>query len=100
MYHLTKGVVAPMGYESAPAHQLTLEGRARLSVTGVENVERFDETGIVLATAAGLLVISGEELHIDRLSIDGGELLVEGRVDSLSYEETESRGGLLQRLFG
>lgn len=89
-----------MGYENATAHQLTLEGRARLSVTGVENVERFDDVGIVLATAAGFLIISGEELHIDRLSLDGGELLVEGRIDSLSYEETESRTGFLRRLFG
>ena len=89
-----------MGYESTMPHQLTLEGRARLSVTGVENVERFDETGIVLVTSAGLLVIGGEELRIGRLSVDGGELLVEGRVDSLSYEEQEIRSGLLRRLFG
>lgn len=89
-----------MSYETVPAHQLTLDGRARLSVTGVENVERFDDVGIVLATAAGLLIISGEELHIDRLSLDGGELLVEGRIDSLSYEEQESRGSFLRRLFG
>lgn len=89
-----------MGYESTAAHQLMLEGRARLSVTGVENVERFDETGIVLVTVAGLLVIGGEELRIGKLSVDGGELFVEGRVDSLSYEDRESGGGLLRRLFG
>lgn len=89
-----------MGYENEAAHRLTLDGRARLSVTGVENVERFDEASIVLVTTAGLLVISGDELHIGRLSIDGGELLVEGRIDSLDYEERQSRGGLLQRLFG
>ncbi len=89
-----------MGYESTAAHQLTLEGRARLSVTGVEHVERFDETGIVLVTAAGLLVIGGADLRIGRLSVDGGDLLVEGRVDSLVYEERESGGGLLRRLFG
>ena len=89
-----------MGYESTMPPQLTLESRTRLSVTGVENVERFDETGIVLVTSAGLLVISGEELRIGKLSVDGGELLVEGRVDSLSYEEREMHGGLLRRLFG
>lgn len=89
-----------MGYESTAAHRLTLEGRTHLSVTGVENVERFDESGIVLVTAAGLLVITGEELRIGKLSVDGGELFVEGRVDSLVYEERESGGGLLRRLFG
>lgn len=89
-----------MGYDNAPVHQLTLDGRARLRVTGVENVERFDDTGIVLVTAEGLLTVGGEELHIGSLSLDGGELLVEGRIDSLSYEEPESRGGLLRRLLG
>ena len=89
-----------MSYESGLPHQLNLEGRKHLSVTGVEHVERFDETGIVLLTAAGVLVIGGEELHIGKLSLDGGELWVEGQIDSLCYEEQESRRGFLQRLFG
>ena len=89
-----------MAYENSMVHRLTLEGRERLSVTGVEHVERFDETGIVLVTAAGILVISGEELHIGKLSLDGGELWVEGKIDSLCYEEQESHRGFLQRLFG
>ena len=89
-----------MAYENSLVHRLTLEGRERLSVTGVEHVERFDETGIVLVTAAGLLEISGEALHIGKLSLDGGELWVEGQIDSLCYEEQESRRGFLQRLFG
>ena len=82
------------------AHQLTLEGRERLTVSGVEDVERFDENAIVMTTAAGTLVISGEGLHIGKLSLDGGELHVDGRIDSLSYEESVRGGGLLSRLFG
>ena len=89
-----------MSYESGLPHQLNLNDRTRLSVTGVEHVERFDETGIVLVTSVGVLVISGEELHIGKLSVDGGELLVEGHIDSLSYEDRDSHRGLLQRLFG
>ena len=49
-------------------HQLTLEGRERLTVSGVEDVERFDESSIVMSTAAGTLVVSGENLHIGKLS--------------------------------
>ena len=86
---------------SAGAHRLELDGRERLTVSGVEDVERFDETGIVLSTSAGVLVITGEELHIGKLSLDGGELHVDGRIDSVSYEDPlVSRGGLLRRLFG
>lgn len=83
------------------AHRLELTGRERLTVSGVEDVERFDETGIVMSTGAGMLVVTGEGLHIGKLSLDGGELHVDGRIDSISYEEGGSeRGGLFQRLFG
>lgn len=82
-------------------HRLELVGREQLTVSGVEDVERFDETGIVMSTAAGILVVTGENLHIGKLSLDGGELHVDGRIDSVSYEDggTE-RGGFFRRLFG
>ena len=83
------------------AHQLTLEGRERLTVSGVEDVERFDENTIVMSTTAGTLVITGENLHIGKLSLDGGELHVVGQIDALSYEDQSyGRSGLLHRLFG
>ncbi|MCI8481393.1 MAG: sporulation protein [Oscillibacter sp.] len=83
------------------AHRLELDGRERLTVSGVEDVERFDETGIVMATSAGLLVVTGEDLHIGKLSLDGGELHVDGRIDSISYEEQGGgRAGWFGRLFG
>ena len=90
-------------YNSMPqtAHRLELTGRELLTVSGVEDVERFDETGIVMSTSAGTLVITGEDLHIGKLSLDGGELRVEGRVDSVSYEDDGAgRGGFFSRLFG
>ena len=82
-------------------HRVELDGRGHLLVSGVEDVERFDETGIVMSTSAGTLIVTGEELHIGQLSLDGGELKVDGRIDSLSYEEPAvARGGLLRRLLG
>ena len=86
---------------TAAEHRLELVGREHLTVTGVEDVERFDETSIVMATSAGLLVVSGDGLHIGKLALDGGELHVDGRIDSVTYEEdVQSRGGLFSRLFG
>ena len=82
-------------------HHLELTGREQLTISGVEDVERFDETGIVMSTAAGMLVITGENLHIGKLSLDGGELHVDGRIDALSYEDGgREQGGFLRRLFG
>ena len=90
-------------FNTAPAavHRLELVGRERLVVSGVEDVDRFDETGIVMSTAAGTRVVTGEDLHIGKLSLDGGELHVDGRIDSVTYEdEGQSRGGFFSRLFG
>ena len=86
---------------SSQEHRLELTGRRRLTVSGVEDVERFDENCIVMATCAGTLIVTGEELHIGKLTLDGGELHVDGRIDAMSYEEAPApRGSLLQRLFG
>lgn len=86
-----------MGQESP--HHILLEGREQLSVSGVEEVESFDENTIVMSTSRGVLVVRGEDLHIEKLSLDGGDLKVEGLVDSLSYEEEgRERVGFLARL--
>ena len=92
-----------MAYEgglSAP-HHVVIEERKSLTVSGVEDVERFDETTIMLSTSKGAMVVSGENLHIEKLSLDGGDLKVEGRVNALLYgEENRPRGGLFARLLG
>ena len=82
-------------------HRVLLEGREELVISGVEEVESFDESAILLTTAQGGLEIQGEGLHIEKLSLDGGDLKVEGRVNALIYEaEGGRRGGLLARLLG
>lgn len=89
-------------YSTAPfQHRLELEGREKLTVSGVEDVERFDEASIIMSTCAGTLVVTGENLHIGKLSLDGGELHVDGRIDSVAYEDAGSeQGGFFRRLFG
>lgn len=81
-------------------HQLHLDGRARLSMTGVVEVESFDENTIVLITTRGTLIVRGEKLHLQLLRLDGGEVLVDGSIDSLVYEDATPAGGFLARLFG
>lgn len=82
-------------------HRIVLEDRERLMVSGVDEVESFDESSIILSTVRGGLEVQGEGLHIEKLSLDGGDLLVEGLIFGLVYtEERRSRGGLLGRLLG
>ena len=81
------------------AHHLILEDREKLTVSGVEEVESFDENTIVMDTAQGILIVRGEDLHIEKLSLDGGDLKVEGTVESLTYEDDRREtGGFFARL--
>lgn len=94
-----------MAYDQAPhtaakSHTLSLEDRTRLSLSGVEDVSGFDETLIVLSTAVGALNIRGEQLHIDRIDLEAGQLEVRGKIGEISYDETAPSGSLWQRLFG
>ena len=82
-------------------HHVVLEDREQLTISGVEEVESFDENSIILSTACGGLEVQGEGLHIEKLSLDGGDLKVEGMVNALIYEpQGRERGGLLSRLLG
>lgn len=81
-------------------HKIVLVDRGRLEVTGVAEVESFDENTIVMSTSQGGLTVRGDGLHIETLSLDGGALKVEGTVESLSYEDrAEDAGGFWSRLF-
>ena len=95
--------MAYLGGRAGPAlsHHVALEEREQLVISGVEEVESFDESAIYLTTAQGGLEIQGEGLHIEKLSLDGGDLKVEGRVNALIYDtDGRERGGWLGRLFG
>ena len=82
-------------------HRLVLEGRSKLAVNGITEIESFDENTIVLYTTRGTLVIHGRQLHLSMLSVDGGQVSVDGTVDSMVYEDDQRTGGsFLSRLFG
>ena len=94
-----------MAYEEstgvpARVHSLQMEGREKLSLSGVEDVSGFDENLIVLSTGQGALSIRGTELHIERIDLPSGALEVRGHIQELSYEEPAHSGGLWSRLFG
>ena len=86
-----------MGYEDkakAPAkpQRITMDERSRLTVTGVEEVLSFDEERISMRTVLGELTVTGSGLHVGKLSLDTGELSVEGMVNDLSYSDQPAAG--------
>ena len=82
-------------------HQLTLQARESLEVRGVTDVISFDEENVILDTVCGNMAVEGQALHIHVLNIEQGIIAMDGRIDSISYYETESSGkrGLFGKLF-
>lgn len=80
-------------------HSLRLVGRAELTITGVTEVSRFEEDGVLLQTDMGELTVQGEQLQLKELSLDGGRVAVSGSISALIYGRPQS-GGWLHRLLG
>ncbi len=80
-------------------HNLIMENRERLSVSGVEDVDSFDDRQIIMQTSKGNLILRGSDLHIDKLSLDTGEISITGLISELGYEESAAHGSLWSRLF-
>ena len=68
-------------------HHLVLEDRRALTVSGVSDVDSFDELTVVIYTEMGELTVKGQGLHINRLNVETGDLTLEGTIDSLTYAE-------------
>lgn len=71
-------------------HSLKLVNRNQMELTGVRNVNTFDEQEIVLETQQGFLSIAGEQLHITLLNLEEGKVAVEGNIGSIVYREQGS----------
>ncbi|WP_242822083.1 sporulation protein YabP [Ethanoligenens harbinense] len=81
-------------------HNIILEDRRLLTVSGVTDVDSFDEETVVLFTELGELTVHGYNLHMNKLSVETGEVNVEGDITSLSYRDEVPRGGgLFGRIF-
>lgn len=80
---------------------IILEDREKLNVSGVLDVEEFCEEKILLETTLGFLEVLGADLHMNKLSVETGELTIEGEISSLAYteENTQPKGSLISRLF-
>ena len=81
-------------------HNIILENRRMLHISGVQEVSVFDENYAVMQTVMGELEVRGEGLHISELSVGSGDLFVEGKIQDLNYREKAEKIGLWERLFG
>jgi len=91
----------PEQQKPAMPHNVILEDRRLLTVSGVSDVDSFDEHSVTVFTDLGELVVRGSDLHINRLSVELGELLLEGSIVSLTYQDSapKTAGGFFGRVF-
>ena len=80
-------------------HDLIIENRRRITLTGITDVESFDEETITATGACGEISIRGSSLRISSLSVETGDMLVEGQIDAVIYSEAKAGGSFLSRVF-
>ena len=80
-------------------HNVILEDRKRLTITGVSDVDSFDEQTVVIYTDMGELTIRGSDLKIGRLNTETGELNISGTIYALAYTDERAKSGVFSRLF-
>lgn len=81
---------------------LILENREKLSVSGVNDVLSFDDQVVMVDTELGLLTVKGENIRINKLSLDTAEVIIEGNISSLSYSQNKQEkttGTILSKIF-
>lgn len=73
-------------------HNIIMENRSKISISGVENAESYNESEIILHTSKGILAIKGEGMNLSKLNLDSGEITVNGRISILEYAEPRKSG--------
>ncbi|MBO6233106.1 MAG: sporulation protein YabP [Clostridia bacterium] len=90
------------GIKTGVIQNLILENRQKLSISGVNDVLSFDDQVVMVDTELGLLTVKGENLKINKLSIDTSEVIVEGDINYLSYSENsgeKEKTSLISKIF-
>ena len=87
----------PLGHQE---HNITLTGRKTLKITGVSHVDRFDDEEVAVDTCMGTMTIQGQGMHMEKLSLETGEIVVVGDIDGILYERNSAADrGIFKRLF-
>ncbi len=82
-------------------HKVMIDARRRSSITGVLDVISFDAKEVLLETELGILTIQGDELHVNRLTLEKGEIDLDGTLDSFCYSDKKNNSGdsFLKKMF-
>ena len=82
------------------SHSIHIENRELASITGVKDVASFNENEVILMTEGGGLTVDGTELHITKLNLEEGQVIIEGQIIAIEYDDMPAqRGSIFSRMF-
>lgn len=80
-------------------HNIIIEERKKVNLSGVKEVVSFEDETIVLITTKGRLILKGENLHIIQFDTKTGDLIAEGKINALAFQSNDEKNGLFSKLF-
>jgi sporulation protein YabP len=86
--------------QNLKGHKLNINARKTAMITGVNDVLSFDAGEVLLQTEQGILMIRGTDLHVNRLTLEKGEVDIDGKIDSLTYSDSTNYGKTAESIFG
>lgn len=98
--HICKKGIVMEEHQAVQNHSLILKNRNTLQLSGVTDVISFDSVQIILETCAGMLLVKGNQLHMSRLTVEQGEVNIEGNVDSLTYSDSHKASKQAGKIIG
>jgi sporulation protein YabP len=91
----------PLRFENPMSHTLQLKERKQLDITGVKQIESFDSTQFLLEVSQGWMNVEGNDLVLDKLDTDKGDVRIRGTIESISYvvHRKEEKESMMSRWF-
>lgn len=87
-------------FETNPYHNFVCKERKYLELSGIKNVERFDENEFLMETTLGWMMVKGSELALNKLDTEHGDVIIKGNINSIEYTSAhKNKEPLLTRLF-
>lgn len=82
-------------------HFVHIDNRERIEITGVTRVDTFNDDNVILHTIMGVINIKGKDMKVNKLNVDTGDMLIEGRINSMQYlsKDNEKKGSFIKNLF-
>jgi len=80
-------------------HNLIMNNREKLELSGVYDVESFDEKTVICFTDYGQLIVKGNALHVDNMDVTGGDMQITGEITGIYYTGERAKGSVLSKLF-